>query len=92
MPHPQEHPRPVRKDLDLLTLDQQPLDLSPGWGVAAFPDPWYASTMSSDDLDKLRKEAKSKKAMRCDYCRYIPKNLSDYVAHLKRAHPEGEKR
>lgn len=25
----------------------------------------------------------------CDYCDYVPKNYTDYLAHLKSKHPEG---
>lgn len=50
------------------------------------------------DREKKAKEAEAKlkaKAVadarpKCDHCSYRPKNLSDYQAHLKKKHPEGE--
>lgn len=42
---------------------------------------------SKDPLDKL--SDKMLRKPKCDYCSYRPKNFSDYVQHLKDAHPEG---
>lgn len=36
------------------------------------------------DPEKL-KNVKDK----CDKCPYVPKNLADFIAHLKEKHPEG---
>lgn len=38
-----------------------------------------------DPLDKMRK----KSDLKCDYCSYRPRSLTDYMAHLKEKHPQG---
>lgn len=35
------------------------------------------------DPEKLKKVK-----YKCDFCSYVPKNLVDYIDHLKKKHPE----
>lgn len=46
---------------------------------------------AKEDEVKLKAKAIADARPTCDQCSYRPKNYSDYVAHMKKKHPDGER-